>query len=171
MSTAAGAHSRMSTESRTATLARSRPSVVAPSSTALNVPVSALAATSATVGRFLSKWARMVAPSTAATSSARRPYIVKWPVGPSITAAGLDLDPEERDPAVGEERVKETDRVRPATDAGRQQHARQCAEHGIPFVFDPGQGLPLFSGGELLNFLTLADCTRGDRWRRKGLGV
>ena len=29
------------------------------------------------------------------------------------------------------------------------QHAAQFAEHGIPFVFDPGQGLPMFSGEEL----------------------
>jgi adenosine kinase len=36
------------------------------------------------------------------------------------------------------------------------QHSRQCAEHGIPFVFDPGQGLPMFSGEEL-EMVTLAD--------------
>ncbi len=40
---------------------------------------------------------------------------------------------------------------------GMQQHARQCAEHGIPFVFDPGQGLPMFSGAELEEFVGLAD--------------
>jgi adenosine kinase len=39
---------------------------------------------------------------------------------------------------------------------GMQAHARQFAEAGIPFVFDPGQGLPLFSGPELLEFLDLA---------------
>lgn len=39
---------------------------------------------------------------------------------------------------------------------GMLAHARQFAEAGIPFVFDPGQGLPMFSGGELLNFLELA---------------
>ena len=32
----------------------------------------------------------------------------------------------------------------------------QCAEHGIPFVFDPGQGLPMFSGEELMEFVKLA---------------
>jgi adenosine kinase len=37
-----------------------------------------------------------------------------------------------------------------------QQHARECAEHGVPFLFDPGQGLPMFSGEELLEFLRLA---------------
>jgi len=40
---------------------------------------------------------------------------------------------------------------------GMQQHARQCAEQGIPFVFDPGQGLPMFSGDELNEFIRLAD--------------
>jgi adenosine kinase len=37
------------------------------------------------------------------------------------------------------------------------QHARQCAGAGIPFVFDPGQGLPMFSGEELAEFVRLAD--------------
>ena len=40
---------------------------------------------------------------------------------------------------------------------GMQSHARQCAEHGIPFVFDPGQGLPMFSAAELDEFVALAD--------------
>ena len=39
---------------------------------------------------------------------------------------------------------------------GMQQHARQCAELGIPFLFDPGQGLPMFSPQELAEFLRLA---------------
>lgn len=37
------------------------------------------------------------------------------------------------------------------------QHAQEFHDAGVPFIFDPGQGLPLFSGGELLNFLQLAD--------------
>ena len=40
---------------------------------------------------------------------------------------------------------------------GMLQHARQCYERGIPFVFDPGQGLPMFSGEELLEFVRMAD--------------
>jgi adenosine kinase len=40
---------------------------------------------------------------------------------------------------------------------GMQQHARQCAEHGVPFLFDPGQGLPMFSAEELAELLRLAD--------------
>ncbi|HYD56360.1 MAG TPA: carbohydrate kinase family protein [Burkholderiales bacterium] len=39
---------------------------------------------------------------------------------------------------------------------GMQQHARQCAEAGLPFIFDPGQGLPMFSAQELEEFLGLA---------------
>ncbi len=37
------------------------------------------------------------------------------------------------------------------------QHAAQFHAHGIPFVFDPGQGLPMFNGEELLHFIDLAD--------------
>jgi adenosine kinase len=35
-------------------------------------------------------------------------------------------------------------------------HAEQLAAAGIPFVFDPGQGLPMFSGDELRRFVELA---------------
>jgi len=40
---------------------------------------------------------------------------------------------------------------------GMMQHAQEFHDAGVPFIFDPGQGLPLFSGEELLNFLQLAD--------------
>ncbi|MFA6179365.1 MAG: carbohydrate kinase family protein [Candidatus Methylopumilus sp.] len=40
---------------------------------------------------------------------------------------------------------------------GMFQHARECHEAGIPFLFDPGQGLPMFNGEELLHFIELAD--------------
>lgn len=40
---------------------------------------------------------------------------------------------------------------------GMLQHARDCAESKVPFLFDPGQGLPMFSREELLEFLRLAD--------------
>lgn len=33
------------------------------------------------------------------------------------------------------------------------QHSEQFAELNIPFVFDPGQGLPMFDGSDLLKFL------------------
>ena len=46
---------------------------------------------------------------------------------------------------------------------GMLNHASQFAEAGISFVFDPGQGMPLFSGGELLECLKLARyCTVND---------
>ncbi|HYL87713.1 MAG TPA: carbohydrate kinase family protein [Burkholderiales bacterium] len=39
---------------------------------------------------------------------------------------------------------------------GMQQHARECAEAAIAFMFDPGQGLPMFSPQELAEFIRLA---------------
>ncbi len=36
------------------------------------------------------------------------------------------------------------------------QHAEQFAAAGIPFVFDPGQGLPMFDGETLRRFIELA---------------
>lgn len=33
------------------------------------------------------------------------------------------------------------------------EHAAQCVAAGIPFVFDPGQGLPMFNGEELARFV------------------
>lgn len=35
-------------------------------------------------------------------------------------------------------------------------HARQLHAAGVPFVFDPGQGLPMFDGEELKQFIELA---------------
>ena len=39
---------------------------------------------------------------------------------------------------------------------GMLQHAEQFVEANIPFIFDPGQGLPMFSGEELLDFVDKA---------------
>ena len=36
------------------------------------------------------------------------------------------------------------------------QHAEQLHAAGIPFVFDPGQGLPMFNGDELRHFVSMA---------------
>ena len=36
------------------------------------------------------------------------------------------------------------------------QHAEQLVEAGIPFIFDPGQGLPMFDGAELNRFVEQA---------------
>ena len=39
---------------------------------------------------------------------------------------------------------------------GMLQHAEQFVEADIPFIFDPGQGLPMFDGKELLDFVDKA---------------
>ena len=39
---------------------------------------------------------------------------------------------------------------------GMLQHAKHCAELDIPFIFDPGQGLPMFNGDELKAFIEQA---------------
>jgi len=39
---------------------------------------------------------------------------------------------------------------------GMLQHATDCADLNIPFIFDPGQGLPMFNGQELEHFIDLA---------------
>jgi adenosine kinase len=46
--------------------------------------------------------------------------------------------------------------VSPDGKEGMSAHADQFASAGIPFVFDPGQGLPLFSGPELLAMIDKA---------------
>ncbi len=58
--------------------------------------------------------------------------------------------------------VKETRDIRlgiiaPDGRDGMMQHAREFHEAGIPFVFDPGQGLPMYNGEELLDFIGKAD--------------
>jgi adenosine kinase len=39
---------------------------------------------------------------------------------------------------------------------GMIQHAEQFAAAGIPFIFDPGQGLPMFGGEDLTRFVSQA---------------
>jgi adenosine kinase len=39
---------------------------------------------------------------------------------------------------------------------GMLQNAREFADAGIPFIFDPGQAMPLFNGAELRDFIELA---------------
>jgi adenosine kinase len=39
---------------------------------------------------------------------------------------------------------------------GMIEHAAQFVEAGIPFIFDPGQGLPMFDGDDLLKFIEQA---------------
>ncbi|HCX32297.1 MAG TPA: carbohydrate kinase family protein [Rhodocyclaceae bacterium] len=65
-------------------------------------------------------------------------------------------------------RVTDADGIRlgivsPDGREGMSRHAREFHAAGIPFVFDPGQGLPMFDGDELLDFLNLATwCTVND---------
>ncbi len=47
--------------------------------------------------------------------------------------------------------------ISPDGKEGMLQHARQCHEAGVPFIFDPGQGIPMFNGRELLLFMEQAD--------------
>ena len=47
--------------------------------------------------------------------------------------------------------------VAPDGREGMLQHAREFTEAGVPFIFDPGQGLPMFSGEELMDFISMAD--------------
>lgn len=39
---------------------------------------------------------------------------------------------------------------------GMIEHAQQFADAGIPFVFDPGQGMPMFDGDDLMKFVEQA---------------
>lgn len=39
---------------------------------------------------------------------------------------------------------------------GMLKHAEQFADANIPFIFDPGQGLPMFDGEELMAFIDMA---------------
>lgn len=64
---------------------------------------------------------------------------------------------------VGDARDVSLGIVAPDGREGMLQHAREFHQRGIPFIFDPGQGMPMFDGAELLEFLRLADyCTVND---------
>ncbi len=47
--------------------------------------------------------------------------------------------------------------VAPDSYDGMLQNSREFAELGIPFIFDPGQAMPLFNGEELRAFIEQAD--------------
>lgn len=56
-----------------------------------------------------------------------------------------------------ETHISEADNIKLAIVApdgrdGMVQHAQQLKDAGIPFIFDPGQGLPMFNGDELMKF-------------------
>lgn len=60
---------------------------------------------------------------------------------------------------------------------GMRSHVREFAAAGIPFIFDPGQGLPLFSGEELVemiddaSYLTVNDYEARMLAERTGLSI
>ncbi|MDD5056781.1 MAG: carbohydrate kinase family protein [Sideroxydans sp.] len=58
---------------------------------------------------------------------------------------------------VGDSREVTLGIVSPDGRDGMINHAREFAEANIPFVFDPGQGMPMFSGNELLDFIEQAN--------------
>ncbi|MGZ8903736.1 MAG: carbohydrate kinase family protein, partial [Methylobacter sp.] len=60
----------------------------------------------------------------------------------------LNSVPTDRDISIGI--------VSPDGKEGMQLHAEQFEELEIPFIFDPGQGMPMFNGEELLKFLDQA---------------
>ncbi|MEW8505647.1 MAG: carbohydrate kinase family protein [Candidatus Thiodiazotropha sp.] len=47
--------------------------------------------------------------------------------------------------------------VSPDGREGMIEHAAQFAETGVPFIFDPGQGMPMFDGDSLLKFVEQAN--------------
>ena len=57
--------------------------------------------------------------------------------------------------------------VAPDGREGMLQHAREFHEAGIPFVFDPGQGLPMYDGEELMNFIRHADYVAANDYEAK----
>jgi adenosine kinase len=59
--------------------------------------------------------------------------------------------------------------VAPDGREGMLQHAREFHEAGIPFIFDPGQGLPMFNGEALLNFIRQADYVATNDYEAKML--
>jgi len=67
--------------------------------------------------------------------------------------------------------------VSPDGKEGMQLHAEQFAELEIPFIFDPGQGMPMFNGEELLKlvdqatWLTLNDYESELMQERTGLSL
>lgn len=47
--------------------------------------------------------------------------------------------------------------IAPDSREGMLQHAEQFKAAGIPFIFDPGQAMPLFSGEDFKRFIAMAD--------------
>ncbi len=59
--------------------------------------------------------------------------------------------------------------VAPDGRQGMIQHAREFYENGIPYIFDPGQGLPMFSGIEIIDFFATAKYVAANDYEAKML--
>ncbi len=72
-----------------------------------------------------------------------------WAFHPgAMSSSHLNRVPDAGDVAIGI--------VAPDGRDGMVQHAAQFAAAGIPFIFDPGQGLPMFEGEALRTFISQA---------------
>lgn len=86
-------------------------------------------------------------------------YITTDEDGNQITAfhpGAMNLAHENSVSSVPNEQEISLGIVSPESKEGMQLHAREFAKQEIPFVFDPGQGMPMFNGDELLELLDLA---------------
>jgi adenosine kinase len=69
-----------------------------------------------------------------------------------ITAFHPGAMNQSHDNRVGDAQGVTLGMVSPDGRQGMIEHAAQFAEAGIPFIFDPGQGMPMFSGDDLNHF-------------------
>jgi len=83
-------------------------------------------------------------------------YITTDEEGNQITAFHPGAMSDSHLNAVGDAEGVSIGIVSPDGKDGMMQHAEQFAELEIPFIFDPGQGMPMFNGDELLRFIDLA---------------
>jgi adenosine kinase len=73
-----------------------------------------------------------------------------------ITAFHPGAMQQSHENAVGQAQGMALGIVAPDGRDGMVQHVEQFAAAGIPFIFDPGQGLPMFDGPDLKHFIELA---------------
>jgi adenosine kinase len=74
-----------------------------------------------------------------------------------ITAFHPGAMQQSHENAVGQAQGMALGIVAPDGREGMLQHVEQFAAAGIPFIFDPGQGLPMFDGADLRHFIELAN--------------
>ena len=55
--------------------------------------------------------------------------------------------------------------IAPDSREGMLQHAEQFKAADIPFIFDPGQAMPLFAGDDFRRFISIADWLAVERLR------